>query len=90
MTASLIVEKDGTLLEFIGYEVMAIWNAPISQEDHIFRAVRQALEIVLAFRKLAQAPRKAKHLLGGEKFPEVCWFYMTMIVKKKIRSYHIS
>eukprot|EP00750_Incisomonas_marina_P032605 INCI9234.2.p1 GENE.INCI9234.2~~INCI9234.2.p1 ORF type:complete len:803 (+),score=146.36 INCI9234.2:313-2721(+) len=71
VTASLIVDKDGTLLEFIGDEVMAIWNAPVPQEDHVFRAVTQALAIVKAFHQLALAPKKAKHILGGTKFPEL-------------------
>jgi class 3 adenylate cyclase len=41
VTASFIFAREGTLLEFIGDEVMAIWNAPATQPDHIYRAVRQ-------------------------------------------------
>ena len=80
VTASLIVDKDGTLLEFIGDEVMAIWNAPVPQEDHVFRAVTQALAIVKAFHQLALAPKKAKHILGGTKFPEVCFGIAVMLI----------
>jgi len=48
-------------------------SRPTMCEHHLtFQFVYQALAIVKAFRQLAQAPRKAKHLLGGVKFPEVC------------------
>jgi class 3 adenylate cyclase/tetratricopeptide (TPR) repeat protein len=44
-----IVERyGGTVEKFIGDAVMAVWGAPIAQEDDVERAVRAALELVAA------------------------------------------
>ncbi|MBI5216515.1 MAG: adenylate/guanylate cyclase domain-containing protein [Ignavibacteriae bacterium] len=44
MTA-LVFKHDGTLDKYIGDAVMAIWGAPIPQNDHALRACKAALEM---------------------------------------------
>ena len=58
LAARAILDEEGTLDKFMGDAVLAIWNSPDEQEDHAFRAVRAALNIV-------------KHTLAAHKhFPE--------------------
>ena len=48
-TCSSLVERYGGVVEkFIGDAVMAVWGAPVAQEDDAERAVRTALDIVEA------------------------------------------
>jgi len=42
-----VIRFDGTILKYLGGQVMAIWNAPASQVDHSIRAVRSASDILL-------------------------------------------
>jgi class 3 adenylate cyclase len=42
---SVIVEQKGTMLEFIGDAILAIWNAPTDVPDHAVRAVTSALKM---------------------------------------------
>ncbi len=52
-TCSALVERYGGLVEkFIGDAVMAVWGAPVAQEDDAERAVRTALDIVDAVASL--------------------------------------
>ena len=48
-----VVERyGGTVEKFIGDAVMAVWGTPLAQEDDAERAVRAALELVDAVRRL--------------------------------------
>jgi class 3 adenylate cyclase len=42
---SIIIEEKGTMLEFIGDAIMAIWNAPNDVSDHSFRAMKASLRM---------------------------------------------
>ncbi|MDQ4118687.1 MAG: GAF domain-containing protein [Actinomycetota bacterium] len=41
----LILEEGGTVVQFVGDAVMAIWNAPVRQPDHAERAARAGLAL---------------------------------------------
>lgn len=46
LTSSCIVKNGGTLDKFVGDATMAIWGAPLPQEDYVFKAVKTALDMV--------------------------------------------
>src|SRR5215210_7049369 len=49
----LLIERyGGTVEKFIGDAVMAVWGAPVAQEDDAERAVRTALDLVTAVEEL--------------------------------------
>jgi adenylate cyclase len=49
---SLIFENKGTLDKFIGDAIMAFWGAPIPRADHAELAVKTALQMTQALRRL--------------------------------------
>lgn len=46
LTTNAIFKNGGTLDKFIGDATMAVFNAPFDLDDHVFRAVKTALDIV--------------------------------------------
>ncbi|MBR6542382.1 MAG: adenylate/guanylate cyclase domain-containing protein, partial [Anaerotignum sp.] len=46
LTSRCIMNNGGTLDKFVGDATMAIFNAPLLQEDYIFKAVKTALDMV--------------------------------------------
>jgi class 3 adenylate cyclase len=62
-----IVERYGGVVEkFIGDAVMAVWGAPVANEDDAERAVRAALELVAAIPALDPALQARAGVLTGE------------------------
>ena len=51
---TIITRYGGTVEKFIGDAVMAVWGAPVANEDDAERAVRAALEIVAAVTALGE------------------------------------
>ena len=65
--ARQIVERyGGTVEKFIGDAVMAVWGAPIANEDDAERAVRAALDLVAAVTALDAKLRARAGVLTGE------------------------
>ena len=56
----------GTVEKFIGDAVMALWGAPVAQEDDVERAVRAALELVAAVPGLDPNLQARAGVLSGE------------------------
>ena len=56
----------GTVEKFIGDAVMAVWGAPIAQEDDAERAVRAALELAATVPGLDESLRARAGVLTGE------------------------
>ena len=66
-TARAIVERYGGVVEkFIGDAVMAVWGAPIAQEDDAERAVRAGLDLVGAVPQLDSSLQARAGVLTGE------------------------
>jgi class 3 adenylate cyclase/predicted ATPase len=66
-TARNVIERYGGRVEkFIGDAVMALWGAPVAQEDDAERGVRAALELVSAVHGLAPEVRVRAGVLTGE------------------------
>jgi class 3 adenylate cyclase/tetratricopeptide (TPR) repeat protein len=49
---SVVASYGGTIEKFIGDAVMAVWGAPLAHEDDAERAVRAAIDLVHAVRRL--------------------------------------
>ncbi len=66
-TARTVIERyGGTVEKFIGDAVMAVWGAPVANEDDAERAVRTALELVAAVPELGPGLRARAGVLTGE------------------------
>jgi predicted ATPase/class 3 adenylate cyclase len=66
-TSRQIVERyGGTIEKFIGDAVMAVWGAPVANEDDAERAVRAGLELVAAIPALDPALQARAGVLTGE------------------------
>jgi class 3 adenylate cyclase/predicted ATPase len=66
-TARNVIDRYGGRVEkFIGDAVMALWGAPVAQEDDAERGVRAALELVSAVEGLAPGVRVRAGVLTGE------------------------
>jgi class 3 adenylate cyclase/tetratricopeptide (TPR) repeat protein len=62
-----IVERyGGTVEKFIGDAVMALWGAPVAQEDDAERSVRAALDLVAAVRRLEPGLEARAGIMTGE------------------------
>ena len=48
------MKNHGTLDKFVGDCTMAIWNAPVEQEDYVMNACRAALDMVEGSKSLSQ------------------------------------
>jgi hypothetical protein len=61
-TARTIIERyGGTVEKFIGDAVMAVWGAPVAQEDDAERAVRAALDLWPPLRRSARRSTRASY-----------------------------
>ena len=65
--ARTTIERYGGVVEkFIGDAVMALWGAPVAQEDDAERAVRAALDLVAAVPQLDSVLKARAGVLTGE------------------------
>ena len=62
----LITRYGGTVEKFIGDAVMAVWGAPVANEDDAERAVRAALDLVDAVPELDAGLAARAGVLTGE------------------------
>src|SRR3954449_3293389 len=62
----LVDRYGGTIEKFIGDAVMAVWGAPVANEDDAERAVRAALDLVAAVPELDPALQARAGVLTGE------------------------
>ncbi|RME87773.1 MAG: adenylate/guanylate cyclase domain-containing protein [Anaerolineae bacterium] len=63
--AEAVLAEEGTVDKFLGDAVMAWFNAPVPQPDHTLRAVRAALRLRDAIRRLhAELPPQARLSFG--------------------------
>ncbi len=63
--AKAVLAEDGTLDKILGDEVVALFNAPLRQEDHVLRAVRAALKMQEGVTRLHELLPSAYQLFYG-------------------------
>ena len=63
--AKAVLDEDGTLDKILGDEVVALFNAPLRQEDHVLRAVRAALKMQEGVARLHEQMPPAYQLFYG-------------------------
>jgi class 3 adenylate cyclase/tetratricopeptide (TPR) repeat protein len=66
LASDVIARYGGTVEKFIGDAVMAVWGAPTAHEDDAERAVRAALDLVVAVRGLGPSIQARAGVLTGE------------------------
>ena len=54
LTSRCIMQNGGTLDKFVGDATMAIFNAPLPQEDYIYQAVKTAMDMVEGSKALSE------------------------------------
>lgn len=60
-----VLAENGTIDKFLGDAIMAWFNAPVPQPDHILRAIRAALAMCSAVQNLHRELPKEYHLFFG-------------------------
>ena len=64
--SALIFKWDGTIDKYVGDEIVAIWNAPVSQPNHALLAVRCAYDLVNSAPALLA-------MLAAKGLPPISW-----------------
>ncbi len=54
LTTACVMKNRGTLDKFVGDCTMAIWNAPVEQEDYVMNACKAALDMVEGSKALSE------------------------------------
>jgi class 3 adenylate cyclase len=60
----VVLGEAGTIVQFAGDAMMAIWNAPVRQPDHALRAARAALAMQRATARLGEDPDRPRFRVG--------------------------
>jgi len=58
LTTKCVMDNHGTLDKFVGDCTMAIWNAPLKQEDYVMNACKAAMDMVTGSKPLAEKLQK--------------------------------
>jgi len=58
LTTRCVMDNHGTLDKFVGDCTMAIWNAPLKQEDYVMNACKAAMDMVSGSKPLAEKLQK--------------------------------